>query len=229
MTELQVKVAISSDFLAAFAKIPRAQQAKVTRFIEEFRKNPTSPGINYEKINDAKDKNLRSVRIDQAYRGIILKPASGNVYALLWVDHHNDAYDWARRHVVTINPELGSLQILESTSVESAPEVEVIKSGKGLFADIADKHLRRFGVPESLLSNVRQIDSDETLEVLESQLPEEAYEGLYLLAAGYTLQEVYNELERFETAPIISFCASWISNPTSGGSISFSLSSVINS
>ncbi|MGQ4810513.1 hypothetical protein NKDENANG_03986 [Candidatus Entotheonellaceae bacterium PAL068K] len=42
-----------------------------------------APGIHYEKIQVAKDPNLRSVRIDQAYRGIVLKP-EGRVHVLLW-------------------------------------------------------------------------------------------------------------------------------------------------
>ena len=46
-------VAISSDFLTAFAALPRHVQGKVTDFVNKFRNDPTSPGINYEKINDA--------------------------------------------------------------------------------------------------------------------------------------------------------------------------------
>ena len=49
-------VAISSDFLTAFAALPRHVQGKVTDFVNKFRNDPTSPGINYEKINDAADK-----------------------------------------------------------------------------------------------------------------------------------------------------------------------------
>ena len=65
-----VKVAISSDFLTAFARLPRNIQGKVTEFINKFRNDPTSPGINYEKINKGVDKKIYSVRIDDniAYR-----------------------------------------------------------------------------------------------------------------------------------------------------------------
>ena len=92
MSDLKVRVAISADFFTAFAAIPRQRQNKVVNFINKFRNNPTSPGINYEKIVNAFDSNIRSVRIDETYRGIVLKPKSSNVYLLLWVDHHDDAY-----------------------------------------------------------------------------------------------------------------------------------------
>jgi len=80
MTTSGVIVAVASDFLGAFANIPKKQQGKVLEFINKFRENPTSSAINYEKIVQWKDPTLRSVRIDKIYRGIVKKPDSGNVY-----------------------------------------------------------------------------------------------------------------------------------------------------
>ena len=91
-----IKVAISSEFMNAFASIPKKMQGKVLEFITKFRNNPMASSINYEKIIEFKDPTLRSVRIDQNYRGIIKKPDTGNVYMLLWVDHHDKAYEWAK-------------------------------------------------------------------------------------------------------------------------------------
>ncbi len=90
------RVAIFDQFLESFAKIPRAQQKKVNRFLRKFREDPTSSSINYESISSFSDPNLRTVRIDQAYRAIVLKPEKGNVYVLLWVDHNDEAMAWAR-------------------------------------------------------------------------------------------------------------------------------------
>lgn len=42
---------------------------KVREFISKFRRDPTSNGLNYEKIHDARSNNVHSVRIDQTYRG----------------------------------------------------------------------------------------------------------------------------------------------------------------
>ncbi|MDR2712688.1 MAG: hypothetical protein LBB91_06190, partial [Clostridiales bacterium] len=57
-------VAISADFLTAFAALPRKVQGKVTDFINKFRNNPQASGINYEKIHAALDNKICSVRID---------------------------------------------------------------------------------------------------------------------------------------------------------------------
>lgn len=90
-------VAISSDFLTAFAALPRQIQGKVTELINKLRNNPNLPGINYEKIHNAADDKICSVRIDDTYRGIVVRQKESGVYLLLWVDHHDKAYEWARR------------------------------------------------------------------------------------------------------------------------------------
>ncbi|MCK8601857.1 3'-5' exonuclease [Desulfoferrobacter suflitae] len=195
-----VKVAIASDFLASFSRIPRKQQGKVLDFVNKFRSNPAMPGINYEKMERAKDKNMRSVRIDQAYRGIVLKPESGNVYVLLWVDNHDNAYKWAENKVYKIHPETGSLQVIEVQEAgqiddQSAYEVPFRRETGALFRDIRDKELLRLGVPEEQLPLVRRLGDEDELDEIAEKLPQEAYEALFFLAAGFTLEEVLQEAQ----------------------------------
>ena len=111
-------VALGSDFLDAYARIPRAQQRKVREFTEKFKANPKSPGINYEKIHDVRDDKVRTVRIDQKYRAVVLHPGQGDVYILAWVDNHDEAMAWARNRVFEINPVTGALQIINVSEAE---------------------------------------------------------------------------------------------------------------
>src|SRR4030042_4773915 len=124
-------VAIYNDFVKSFSGIPKKEQAKVREFFEKFRVNPASPAIHYEKIQKAKDENIRSVRIDQDYRGIILKPASGNVYMLLWVDHHDKAYAWAENRIFSINAETGGLPVVNVEEQPPTVEPEEAKDSSG--------------------------------------------------------------------------------------------------
>lgn len=190
------KVAISSDFLKSFSLLPQSQQKKVREFVEKFRTNPASPGINYEKIHEAGDPNLRSVRIDQAYRGIVLKPEAGNAYLLLWVDHHDEAYRWAQSRVFGIHPETGGLQVVDvSASSPPMPRATALET-KGLFERFKDKELLKAGIPEALLPLVRGLKTEAQLDDVGRSIPQEAFEALFMLAAGFTLAEVLNEQER---------------------------------
>jgi hypothetical protein len=167
----------------------------VLRFIAQFRENPTTRGINYERINDAADRNLHSVRIDQNYRGIVLKPDRGDVYCLLWVAKHDDAYEWARRHKVAINPEAGNMQVFQAAHVEPAAPTPASVGRAGFFAGLKDRELVRLGVPEDAIANVRAVDSEDELDGLQSQIPDDAYEALFLYAAGDSYEQIVRERE----------------------------------
>jgi len=217
MTALQPKVAIVDSFLQAFASIPRAQQRAVMNFVSKFRENPRSPGINYETIRNARDKNFRSVRMGRDYRGIVLSPEKGDVYVLLWVGKHDDAYDWAMRHRCQIHPATGSLQLFEVDHEQQEPADDVSSrdpdkaannttkervengstvatpSGTAPLFELEAHTLLSLGVPQERIALVQSLRSEEELESIEPKLPIEAFEALYLLAAGTPLAEILNE------------------------------------
>lgn len=187
------RVALFDEFLDAFARIPRAQQKKVNKFLRLFREDPTSSSINYESIGTFQDPNLRTVRIDQAYRAIVLKPESGNVYVLLWVDHHDKAMAWAENKRVSIHPETGSLQVLTADTVEGAhhtPPAKATPRQQRLFDHIRDRELARLGVPVELVPLVRSLNGPIDLDEVQDQLPPEAFEALYWLSEGESLSDV---------------------------------------
>lgn len=195
------RLAISDDFFDAYSRLPRNAQSKVSEFINRFRQDPTRPGLNYESIRDSRDKRMKSVRVDQAHRAIVLKPDSGNVYILLWVDKHDDAYTWAKRKVCRINEVSGALQIIDVEDVEVTTErLERINQEQpqqpGKFDSVEDKQLMKLGVPEILLPAVRQIKTDDAVEQLLPHLPREASDALLMLAAGYELGDVLQQLEK---------------------------------
>ena len=198
-----IKLALGADFLTAFSGLPQKQQKKTRRFLDEFAANPAAATHNYEKIKGAKDENLRSVRIDQDYRGIILKPEQGNVYVLLWVDKHDDAYQWAMRRICAVHPGTGTMQVVltqeaaaESMAMSASvtPPKPEAKSAPALFKSFSDDDLISLGVPAPLLGHVREIKSENELDRIEKILPREAFEAAFMLAAGYTVDEARNEL-----------------------------------
>ncbi|WP_277248033.1 UvrD-helicase domain-containing protein [Phascolarctobacterium succinatutens] len=182
-----VKVAISSDFLTAFARLPRQVQGKVTEFVNKFRNNPMSPGINYEKLNSGIDKKIFSVRIDDTYRGIVVRQQEVGVYLLLWVDHHDEAYQWAARKKCEVNPKTGAIQVFDvETMVEKVSAPDKVT----LFALAKDDELLKLGVPEIQLDFVRSFISKEDFYKAEQSMPHDAYEHLSWLAEGFPMEEV---------------------------------------
>ena len=184
-------VAISSDFLTAYAALPRQKQGKVTEFFNKFRNDPMHPGINFEKIEAGIDKNICSVRIDDTYRAIVVREQESGVFILLWVDHHDEAYDWAKRKKCSVNKTTGSVQIYDVQEVIVEQEVQ---DSPGIFTEIEDDVLSRIGLPEEQIAMVKRIKSLDELHEKKQQIPEDAYEGLEWIGNGFDVEEVLSTL-----------------------------------
>lgn len=195
MRELKPTVAIVDDIFNIVNRMSRKDYAKISKFIMRFRDNPLSPGINYEILRNCRDENLRSVRIDRDYRGIVLAPKEGDVYVLLWIDHHDAAYRWASNRRAKIHPSTGALQVYSVEAIDQ-PIPQKAKSTKRLFDTLNDRQLNRFGVPIDLMPLVRSMKSDADLDRAQHQLPPDAYDALFYYAAGETYQQVMQDLER---------------------------------
>ncbi|MEI7910136.1 MAG: UvrD-helicase domain-containing protein [Verrucomicrobiota bacterium] len=197
------KVALALDFLSNLSKLPSSIQSKVLKWALKFQSDPTANGINYETIKGARDKNLRSVRIDQDWRGIVFKPDKGDVYVLMYVDKHDDAYRWAETRRVAINPVTGAMQLFAVERAEEAPEALVTQSVAAeapaapvpLYTSLSDAELLSIGTPEELIHQVRNVRSEQDLDAMQEALPVEAYEGLFLISAGDTVSEVLTSRE----------------------------------
>ncbi|MCS5692089.1 AAA family ATPase [Cyanobium sp. FGCU-6] len=226
MSEPRLTVALSNDFFKAFGRLPEKAQGKVATFISRFRDNPRSPGLNYERIEGGKDPFIRSVRVDQDIRCIVRAPDTGDTYVLLWIDKHDDAYQWARRRTCHVNRVSGALQVVDVEAAEmavtaetavgdaiaaavsealanQAPVVQPVQAQVGsLFAHCSDDQLMLLGVPEALLPAVRAVSSDEALGRLIEWVPQDCVDGLILLADGKPIEAVIEELERQRPAAI---------------------------
>ena len=191
---MKIRIGFSDAFFGALTKLPSNIQAKVNNLILKFQTNPKSTGLNYEKLTGTKDKNMRSIRVDQAYRIILLAPEQGNVYLFLWVDNHDNAYHWASRHQCKINANTGSLQLYatDERELNSEPKIQSNKSNK-IFMNLKDKHLLKFGVPDDQIKFVRTIETELELDQLQTILPQEAYEALYFYLAGDSYEDILSE------------------------------------
>ena len=204
-------VAISQDFFNSFAALPKNKQNKVMEFLSKFRSNPEANGFNYEKIQNASDPNMRSVRIDDTYRAILIREEGTNVYLLLWVDHHDEAYDWAVIKRCILNHTTGSIQVYETQATtqpdEQAPSVE-----KPLFNGLSDELLQKLGVPEELIAYTRTL-TDTSFDAAKDKLPRDAFEALDYVRIGLDPKEVIAELYGETPAEKTGDMASALQNP----------------
>lgn len=210
MSMHSVQVAMSADFLHGYSKLAKQYQRGVRAWIDKFRADPRSASIAYKTPKGMRDPKVRSVRINQKYRAIVIHPPKDDVYLLVWVDNHDEALDWARNKVFEVNRFTGTFQVYEPidgpSQVSAPPPTDSLVARVDLnesqipegflLAGQQNEDLLLFGVPEPLLPAVRALRTEINLDDLAKYLPDEAADALYLLAAGHSVDETLDELDR---------------------------------
>jgi hypothetical protein len=200
MNAIKPAVSIGDSFLKSMFALPDHIMKKVRETITKFQHDPTSPGLNYEKIQGAKDQRLRSIRVDQDYRGIVLKSEKGDAYILLWVDKHDAAYDWAERRSTSVHPLSGAIQIIEVLEAEAAsPEIPIefapqSASQQDIFSAFSDGDLRQLGATDDMVPLIRSIKDEPALETIKRRFTPQVYEALFMLACGESFDSVLDEM-----------------------------------
>ena len=152
----------------------KQKAVKITAF--NLQMTPASPGLNFHKLDKARDKNFWSVRVNVDVR-IIVHRSEGSLL-LCYVDHHDKAYHWAERRKLETHPKTGAAQLVEIreavreivvpayTQAEPEPTAAPVRKAKPrgtLFADRGNDELLGYGVPAEWLDNVREADEDSLL------------------------------------------------------------------
>lgn len=200
-----MRLFISDDCWERLLDLPKNIQSRVKDFQRKFKENPYGHNINLEKIVSFKDNNLRTARVTNEYRAII-GVLPGDEFCLLYIDHHDEAMDWAANKKFVWNEFVSSFQIVpvvQAAAVE-IPAAEA-QSPDLPFTKFSDEQLLKIGVPEELLTLVRSIKDIEDLDANEKRLPTDIFEHLfYLIDGSVDITEIIAEIEEGKAAELNS-------------------------
>ncbi|MEU1488652.1 UvrD-helicase domain-containing protein [Streptomyces sp. NPDC005776] len=155
------------------------------------------PGLKLESLKRARDPHIRTIRIDQGTRGVVLAPDSGDTFVLLRVMPHDKAIDWAVKQKASINTVTRAVEIRDIAVLdELTPAYERIAPApdQRLFAKVSDGDLTALGIDGTTLRQARALTSLEQLEVFAPYFPQDQREVLEYLAAGFTVEEVWRDV-----------------------------------
>jgi len=185
---VHVDFRIADTFTDSLARLTGDEQKAVKTTAFDLQLNPANPGMQFHKLNKARDRNFWSVRVSADIRLIVHKTADSLL--LCYVDHHDRAYDWAERRRLEAHPKTGAAQWVEIR--ETVQEIVVPTYveeprpkpfARPIFEQVSDDELLGYGVPAEWLPDVRAATED-TLLALADHLPGEAAEALLELATG---------------------------------------------
>ncbi|MGW5095638.1 UvrD-helicase domain-containing protein [Streptomyces nodosus] len=155
-------------------------------------------GLKLESLKNAEDQQIRTIRIDQFWRGVVLAPPSGDTFVLLRVMQHDKAIAWAKKQKSSINQVTRAVEIRDAATLDAiTPAYERIAETspkERLFAKFSDGDLKALGIDDETLRQARSLVDKEQLEVFAPLLPQDQREVLHFLADGCTVEEVWQEI-----------------------------------
>lgn len=126
---------IHKDFLMEFAKLEKPVQKRVEEVFDKFQEHRHA-GLHLEKLEKARDPRIRTIRINQFMRGVVLAPESGDSFLLLKVMPHDDAIAWAVKHRATVNSATQGIELRNDVALERATAACPSNRSEGLRAAV---------------------------------------------------------------------------------------------
>ena len=197
------QLALANSFWQSYDVLEKPVKAGVRKAMEKFQQLSIAElhadkGLHLESVNNARDPRMRTIRITDFWRGVVLAPDDGSdTFLLINVVPHDDAYTWAAKRLYTVNTATQALEVRNVVAIEQltpALEKAAAQAPSLLFARYSDTVLRDLGVDDQVLRAVRTIIDKRQLDAFSTLLPEDQFEVLQYLAEGFAPDEVYRDV-----------------------------------
>ena len=194
-----MKVLYGQKFSDSAASLPKEIRSKLQITIKQLIDNPELPGLHIEKLAQG---DLNSARVDDNYRIIFSVCDDQTILALLFVGPHEDAYRFANKYKVEVNPLTGGLQQVEKAPKRISSNAESGKRFSRLNA-LSDAQFVEMDIPEEYWQQLREkVYSTNQLIGFKDIFSAEAYDTLNFILEGATVDEAM-EIFRSLTASVV--------------------------
>lgn len=177
------RLVLAQTFVKRLSQLPNQDQKMIRDAVMQLHLDTADGGIPRAGLrwHGLSSPKLYSVSPNMDYRVIVYHEAGD--YAVLYVDHHDAAYNWAARRRLEVHPYTGAMQIVEvQERTEVITHVQEVTEERPFSAYDAE-YLLQLGVPAGYVQTVKHANTHNAHELLEL-LPEEVAERLLALLSG---------------------------------------------
>lgn len=197
------KIVLADSFIDSRDQLSRKERKTTKKSLEKFYKEEKTNSFQIHKLKRIKcDDSFRSARVNSDLRFII--SLQGKSYIFLYVDHHEEAYNWAENKYLNKNSYGGvyvyndNINLIEKKNDDLIEDInQFYDTRSSLFEDqnINSKDLVKLDIKKIHAEYLMKIkDEDKFMEFI-SLFPEEIQEGLIDIVTGTkNITQVYNEL-----------------------------------
>ncbi len=197
------QLAFAQSFWDGYESLEKPVRAGVRKAMAKFQAMSAAElnadkGLHLESVENARDKRMRTIRVTDFWRGVVLAPDDGSdVFLLVNVLPHDDAYAWAAKRLYSANSATRALEVRNAVALDELTpvyETAARSASRLLFEHVSDGTLRELGIDDQVLRAARSLTSKAQLEAFSTLLPEDQLEVLQYLAEGFSPEEVYRDV-----------------------------------
>ncbi|MFE0672580.1 UvrD-helicase domain-containing protein [Streptomyces sp. NPDC058867] len=197
------RLAFAQSFWDGYESLQKPIRAGVRKAMAKFQaltvaELNSDKGLHLESVENARDSRMRTIRITDFWRGVVLAPDDGSdTFLLVHVLPHDDAYTWAAKRLYSANSATRALEVRNAAALDELTplyETAARTAPRLLFADVSDGTLRELGIDDQVLRAARSLVDKAQLDAFATLLPEDQLEVLQYLAEGFPPEEVYRDV-----------------------------------
>ncbi|MGA5102258.1 AAA family ATPase [Streptomyces cellulosae] len=197
------RLAFAQSFWDGYETLEKPVRAGVRKAMAKFQALSAAElnadkGLHLESVENARDKRMRTIRITDFWRGVVLAPDDGSdVFLLVNVLPHDDAYTWAAKRLYSANSATRALEVRNAVALDELTpvyETAARTAPQLLFEHLSDGTLRELGIDDQVLRAARSLANKAQLEAFSTLLPEDQLEVLQYLAEGFSPEDVYRDV-----------------------------------
>lgn len=197
------QLAFANTFWDRYEQLEKPVRAGVRKAMAKFQRLTAAElhadkGLHLESVENARDPRMRTIRVNDFWRGVVLAPDDGgDTFLLVNVVPHDKAYTWAAKRLFTVNTATRGLEIRNVVAIEQlTPVLEEAAAAAStrLFDRFSDGALGHLGIDATTLTAARTVIDKPQLEAFASLFPEDQFEVLQFLAEGFDEETVWREV-----------------------------------
>jgi superfamily I DNA/RNA helicase len=194
----KAQVVMADVFGKYYDDLDGSVQAQVLQFIMKMQRDPDANGLNLKPPKGARDKRVRTARINDNFRAVLMHYAD-RIYYLAAVLPHDDAYTLASNIIFDINKITGGVELINLASLHGTlsgqpSQAAAAPAEPSVFAAVSDADFDRLGVHPSVVPALREIRSIDAILGFVEHLPKLARDVILCLADGMTVEDVWEHV-----------------------------------
>lgn len=194
---MSTAVVLSDLFGRSYNELDGSIKSRVMDFVVKLGREPGSPGLDVKRPAGVADKRIRTARVTDFWRAVLIELPAAAGYIMVAVKPHDAAYTYASKLRFSVNQVTGALEILDTDQLATAMrQAEAAEPAitRVLPPAVRKRDLLRLGVGEDVADQLLAVADEDVLFDLADALPRSQADAVLDLYSGLSPDEVWANL-----------------------------------